>query len=62
MLQAQHSQNPIFGMDISETTFNVNNYNVPQESEPSYCLCGQPYNPTTFMIQCDSCKDWFHSR
>ncbi|KAF7273696.1 hypothetical protein GWI33_013608 [Rhynchophorus ferrugineus] len=61
MLQAQHSQNPIFGMDISETTFNVNNYNVPQESEPSYCLCGQPYNPDIFMIQCDSCKDWFHS-
>ncbi|XP_030746234.1 histone lysine demethylase PHF8-like [Sitophilus oryzae] len=61
MLEARHSQNTIFGMDITESSFNVNNYNVPQESEPSYCLCGQPYNPDIFMIQCDSCKDWFHS-
>ncbi|XP_066152818.1 histone lysine demethylase PHF8-like [Euwallacea fornicatus] len=67
MLQAQaqqsQTQNPFFGMDISETGFNVNNFNVPPEykSEPSYCLCGQPYNSDNFMIQCDSCKDWFHS-
>ncbi|XP_022901200.2 lysine-specific demethylase 7B-like isoform X1 [Onthophagus taurus] len=25
-----------------------------------YCLCGQPYNPNIFMIQCDLCKDWYH--
>ncbi|XP_069693669.1 lysine-specific demethylase 7B-like isoform X2 [Periplaneta americana] len=25
-----------------------------------YCLCGQPYDSTKFMIQCDVCKDWFH--
>lgn len=29
--------------------------------EDSYCLCGQPYDPNIFMIQCDACKDWFHS-
>ncbi|XP_045482030.1 lysine-specific demethylase 7B-like [Harmonia axyridis] len=29
--------------------------------EDSYCLCGQPYNPNIFMIQCDACKDWLHS-
>ncbi|XP_044764906.1 lysine-specific demethylase 7B-like [Coccinella septempunctata] len=29
--------------------------------EASYCLCGQPYDPNTFMIQCDACKDWLHS-
>ncbi|EFA11284.1 lysine-specific demethylase 7B [Tribolium castaneum] len=29
--------------------------------EASYCLCGQPYDPNIFMIQCDACKDWFHS-
>ncbi|VEN33490.1 unnamed protein product [Callosobruchus maculatus] len=29
--------------------------------EASYCLCGQPYDPNVFMIQCDACKDWFHS-
>ncbi|XP_003738948.2 lysine-specific demethylase PHF2, partial [Galendromus occidentalis] len=28
--------------------------------EPLYCLCGQPYDPERFMIQCDVCKDWFH--
>ncbi|XP_067129038.1 histone lysine demethylase PHF8-like isoform X2 [Centruroides vittatus] len=25
-----------------------------------YCICGQPYDPSCFMIQCDVCKDWFH--
>lgn len=25
-----------------------------------YCVCGQPYDPNLFMIQCDVCKDWFH--
>ncbi|XP_064488652.1 histone lysine demethylase PHF8-like [Ornithodoros turicata] len=25
-----------------------------------YCICGQPYDPNRFMIQCDVCKDWFH--
>ncbi|CAN7983467.1 unnamed protein product [Ixodes pacificus] len=25
-----------------------------------YCVCGQPYDPNQFMIQCDVCKDWFH--
>jgi hypothetical protein len=29
--------------------------------DASYCLCGQPYDPNIFMIQCDACKDWFHS-
>ncbi|XP_071439259.1 histone lysine demethylase PHF8-like [Hetaerina americana] len=26
----------------------------------TYCLCGQPYDPERFMIQCDSCRDWYH--
>lgn len=30
--------------------------------DPLYCLCGQPYDPNLFMIQCDSCRDWFHGR
>ncbi|XP_019760459.1 histone lysine demethylase PHF8 isoform X2 [Dendroctonus ponderosae] len=61
MLQAQYSQNPFFGMEIPQGTFNSSTVNLPTESEPSYCLCGQPYNSDIFMIQCDSCKDWFHS-
>ncbi|XP_060515940.1 histone lysine demethylase PHF8-like [Cylas formicarius] len=61
MLQAQHNINPYFGMDLSETNYNVNGYDVQADTEPSYCLCGQPYNPDIFMIQCDACKDWFHS-
>ncbi|XP_018325995.1 lysine-specific demethylase 7B isoform X2 [Agrilus planipennis] len=28
--------------------------------EAVYCLCGRPYDPNVFMIQCDACKDWFH--
>uniref|UniRef100_T1IVH5 [histone H3]-dimethyl-L-lysine(36) demethylase n=1 Tax=Strigamia maritima TaxID=126957 RepID=T1IVH5_STRMM len=27
---------------------------------PVYCLCGQPYDATRFMIQCDVCREWFH--
>ncbi|XP_050314643.1 histone lysine demethylase PHF8-like isoform X2 [Anthonomus grandis grandis] len=61
MLQAQQSQNSFFGMDLNDSTFNLTNFNM-SETEPSYCLCGQPYDPDIFMIQCDSCKDWFHSR
>lgn len=56
MLQVQHS----FPLEKSETepNFSVENYNM----DVSYCLCGQPYDPNIFMIQCDACKDWFHSR
>lgn len=25
-----------------------------------YCVCGQPYDETRFMIQCDACREWFH--
>jgi len=27
-----------------------------------YCVCKQPYKENQFMIQCDTCKDWFHGR
>ncbi|XP_059962654.1 histone lysine demethylase PHF8-like isoform X2 [Mesoplodon densirostris] len=29
-------------------------------SRPVYCLCRLPYDVTRFMIQCDTCQDWFH--
>ncbi|XP_059962622.1 histone lysine demethylase PHF8-like isoform X2 [Mesoplodon densirostris] len=29
-------------------------------SGPVYCLCRLPYDVTRFMIQCDTCQDWFH--
>ncbi|XP_057836685.1 chromatin remodeling protein EBS isoform X2 [Cryptomeria japonica] len=25
-----------------------------------YCKCELPYNPDDLMVQCESCKDWFH--
>ncbi|KAM9313004.1 lysine-specific demethylase 7A [Gastrophryne carolinensis] len=28
---------------------------------PVYCVCRQPYDVSRFMIECDICKDWFHS-
>eukprot|EP01080_Neovahlkampfia_damariscottae_P002488 gene2488-3197_t len=28
--------------------------------EDVYCFCRQPYNENEFMIQCDSCLEWFH--
>ncbi|XP_013859717.1 lysine-specific demethylase 7A [Austrofundulus limnaeus] len=27
---------------------------------PLYCVCRQPYDVSRFMIECDTCKDWFH--
>eukprot|EP01024_Parvocaulis_polyphysoides_P064065 TRINITY_DN742_c2_g1_i7.p1 TRINITY_DN742_c2_g1~~TRINITY_DN742_c2_g1_i7.p1 ORF type:complete len:378 (-),score=75.82 TRINITY_DN742_c2_g1_i7:75-1208(-) len=27
-----------------------------------YCECQFPYNPDKFMVQCDSCEDWFHPK
>ncbi|XP_055937481.1 histone lysine demethylase PHF8-like isoform X2 [Argiope bruennichi] len=29
-------------------------------SRTVYCICGEPYDSVRFMIQCDSCKDWYH--
>lgn len=29
---------------------------------PLYCVCRQPYDVNRFMIECDTCKDWFHGR
>ncbi|XP_037090902.1 lysine-specific demethylase 7B-like [Pollicipes pollicipes] len=29
-------------------------------SGESLCSCGQPYDNSKFMIQCDICKDWLH--
>ncbi|PRD23969.1 UNVERIFIED_CONTAM: kdm7a [Trichonephila clavipes] len=31
-------------------------------SRTVYCICGEPYDSVRFMIQCDSCKDWYHGR
>ena len=27
-----------------------------------YCICRQTYDPSQFMIQCDSCEEWYHGR
>ncbi|KAJ0639968.1 putative Zinc finger, FYVE/PHD-type, Zinc finger, RING/FYVE/PHD-type [Helianthus annuus] len=26
-----------------------------------YCKCNNPYNPDTYMVQCDTCKSWYIS-
>ncbi|XP_016841156.1 lysine-specific demethylase phf2 isoform X1 [Nasonia vitripennis] len=26
------------------------------------CVCGNPFDPDQFMIQCDICRGWFHGR
>lgn len=23
-------------------------------------MCELPYNPDTYMVQCEACEDWFH--
>lgn len=25
-----------------------------------YCACEMPYNPDRFMVECDSCSEWYH--
>ncbi|CAK9295354.1 unnamed protein product [Gordionus sp. m RMFG-2023] len=27
-----------------------------------YCICRKSYDGSSFMIECDSCKEWFHGR
>ncbi|XP_078342492.1 uncharacterized protein LOC144628287 isoform X2 [Oculina patagonica] len=29
-------------------------------ADPLYCICRQPYDESQFMIQCDSCEEWYH--
>ncbi|KAM7426153.1 Lsd1/2 complex PHD finger containing protein Phf2 [Porites harrisoni] len=29
-------------------------------ADPLYCICRQAYDPSQFMIQCDSCEEWYH--
>lgn len=31
-------------------------------ADPLYCICRQPYDESQFMIQCDSCEEWYHGR
>ncbi|XP_049805961.1 lysine-specific demethylase phf2-like isoform X2 [Schistocerca nitens] len=31
-----------------------------ESDERRYCLCGQTYDATRDMIQCDGCKEWYH--
>lgn len=35
---------------------------VKMATRDVYCVCGQPYDETRFMIQCDACREWFHGR
>mmetsp|Transcript_19809 Transcript_19809/g.47272 ORF Transcript_19809/g.47272 Transcript_19809/m.47272 type:complete len:197 (-) Transcript_19809:166-756(-) len=30
------------------------------ERVPVYCVCEMPYNPDRFMVQCESCEEWYH--
>ncbi|MFS7999400.1 putative chromatin regulator PHD family [Helianthus anomalus] len=25
-----------------------------------YCKCNNPYNPDAYMVQCNTCKSWYH--
>mmetsp|Transcript_5298 Transcript_5298/g.21660 ORF Transcript_5298/g.21660 Transcript_5298/m.21660 type:complete len:200 (+) Transcript_5298:156-755(+) len=27
---------------------------------PVYCTCEMPYNPDLFMVECESCEEWYH--
>ena len=27
---------------------------------PVYCVCGLPYNPDFFMVECCRCLEWYH--
>lgn len=31
-----------------------------ESDERRYCLCGQTYDASRDMIQCDGCKEWYH--
>ena len=29
---------------------------------PVYCTCEEPYNPDLPMVECDLCKEWYHTK
>jgi len=41
-------------------TYSTSSSNNGSQIEKLYCICKSPYDGTRPMIECDSCKDWFH--
>lgn len=63
-----NSPNPIYYEndryeEPSSTTPDLDVHNILQHVKKTtlaYCICGGPYDPNIFMIQCDRCDNWFH--
>ena len=43
---------------LDEETGGVEIFN--ENENTLYCVCQQPYNVDTSMIECDSCHEWYH--
>eukprot|EP00899_Mesostigma_viride_P023415 jgi/Mesvir1/4258/Mv22222-RA.1 len=41
-------------------TYKATTGKVKPDRVPVYCTCDMPYNPDHFMIECDTCKEWYH--
>ena len=39
---------------------NLSKTNVDKAQDARYCICRK--GPVGFMLQCELCKDWFHSK
>ncbi|XP_053209863.1 nucleosome-remodeling factor subunit BPTF-like [Panonychus citri] len=39
----------------------TNTTTTSNKNKKLYCICKTPYDPTRFMVGCDSCHNWFHS-
>ena len=48
--------------NINNNIINCHNYKNWLHENQVYCLCNKTYDPNedTFMVQCDTCREWYH--
>ena len=47
---------------VRPTSSNKNNHNKNNKDVELYCVCRQPWDGNSLMVQCDQCQDWFHPK
>lgn len=58
--QPIHTNNN-YNMNIQQYIMDCQQYKEWAKYNEVYCVCNEKYDDT-FMVQCDSCKEWYHPR
>ena len=45
---------------FSRFMYKANTGEFKPDRVPVYCVCEMPYNPDLFMVECESCEEWYH--